>query len=138
MLLRKTLCIDVQRACKLTVVPHLRWNKIISFSCCLCPPLALLLMQSHKCHITSLRGTPNRNINRGKDDREKPFSLPLVLFFFPSANRLVRNPPRIRRDKKSLIGYIAINKHMPAPNGSSLQKPFFSLIFSLKIALSFG
>lgn len=62
----------------------------------------------------------------------------LSFFFFPSANRLVRNPPRIRRDKMSLIGYIAINKHMPAPNRSLLQKAFFPLIFSLKIALSFG
>lgn len=60
--------------------------------------------------------------------------------FFPSANRLEPNPPRIRGDKMFLIGYIGINKHMSAANGSTLQKAIFTksfcLMIGLKIALS--
>lgn len=89
------------------------------------PPLAWLLMQSHKCHITSSGGSTNRNINMGKK-REKSF------FYFapflsltpppPPANRLAPNPAGMRGDKLFLIGYIEINKHMSVANGSTLQK----------------
>lgn len=102
------------------------------------PLSAWLLMQSHKCHIASSGGTTNRNINMGKM-REKSFFRSLSLFF-PSANRLVPNPPGIRRDKLFLIGYIGINKHMSVANGSMLQKAIFiksfRFMFSLQIVLS--
>lgn len=95
--------------------------------------LAGLLERSHKCHITSSRGTTNRNINTGRM-REKSFFRSLSLFS-PSANRLVPNPPGIRGDKLSLIGYIGINKHMSVANGSTLQKAIFIESFRLMCSL---
>lgn len=121
---------------RVAVVPDLRWNEILlsprltSSSILL---LAWLLKRSHKCHIASLGGTTNRNINMGRM-REKSFFLSLSLVL-PSANRLVPNPPGIRGDKLFLIGYIGINKHMSVANGSMLQKAIF-IKFSIKIVLS--
>lgn len=112
---------------RLAAVQDARWSKILS------PRLTSSSMQSHKCHTALLGGTTN--INMGKMREKKLCSLPFSLF--PSANRLVPNPPGIRGDELFLIGYIEINKHMSVSDGSTLQKAIFIksffLMFSLKI-----
>lgn len=66
--------------------------------------------------------------------REKSFFHSLSLLF-PSANRLVPNPPGISGDKLFLIGYIEINKHTSAANGSTMQKAIFTKSFRLMFSL---
>lgn len=124
---------------RLAVVPDLSWNEILlslrlTFSI---PLLAWLLKRSHKSHTASLGGTTNRNINMWRM-REKSFFHSLSLFF-PSANRLVPNPPGIRGDTLSLIGYIGTNKHMSVANSLDCRRQFLSRHFvscEVKMVLS--
>lgn len=117
---------------RLAVVPDLSWNEIL-LSLRLTSYiflLAWLLKRSHKSHIASLGGTTNRNINMWRM-REKSFFHSLSLFF--------PNPPGIRGDKLSLIGYIGTNKDVCCKQ-PTLQKAIFitsfCLMCSLKMVLS--
>lgn len=122
---------------RLAAVPDVRWNKILSPRCTSSSILILawLLMQSHKCHIASLRGATNRNMNMGKM-RGKSFFRSLSLIF-PLANRLVPNPPGIRGDKLFLIGYIGINKHMSVANLHCRRQFLLSNFISCLVSKSY-